>query len=71
VTGANPVPPHAGHLISVEFVDGCFAGFFIATFHSKPSAGVCSADGFSDWVREMSGVFNLRGLSAFATKVAR
>jgi len=25
---------------------------------------------FSDWVREMSGVFNLAGLCAFATKVA-
>jgi hypothetical protein len=30
------VPSHSGHLISVEFVDGCFAdGFFIATFQKK------------------------------------
>ena len=35
--GANPVPPHAGHLISVGFLDRSFAdGFFIATFQSKP-----------------------------------
>ena len=70
MTGANPLPLHAGHLISVGFLDRSFAdGFFIATFLSKASAGVCSTDGFSDWVREMSGVFNLPGLCASATRV--
>jgi hypothetical protein len=35
-TKRQPVPLHAGHFFSVEFVGGCFAsGFFIATFQKK------------------------------------
>jgi hypothetical protein len=52
----NPVPLHARHLCSGSFADGSFAdGFFIAIFQTKPSAGICSTDGFA-----MEGPGNVR-----------